>query len=58
MDNNLPEAYVNLEAEADYITNFLDPKYDLEERPIPKISGDSLTPYEEIFSLFYSLASP
>ena len=48
MDNNLPEAYVDLEAEADYITNFLDPKYDLEERPIPKISDDFLTPYEEI----------
>ena len=43
-----PEVYVNLEAEADYITDFLNPMYDLEERPIPKISADFSTPIEEI----------
>ena len=48
MVNIEQEVYLNVEAEADYITEFLDPKYDLEERPIPKITADILTPLQEI----------
>ena len=48
MANNDNEAYVNAEAEAENIANFLNPMYDLEERPIPRITLDFSTPLEEI----------
>ena len=52
MDNREQEAYVNIEADAEYNAEFRNPQYDLEERPIPHISSDFLTPMEVIKNKF------
>ena len=51
-NNNNNDSYMIAEAESENLANFLSPLYDLEERPIPKISSNFATPFEVINKKF------